>query len=66
MRLTDNIEHEKTWTRLQKGNIKRKTESLPIAAQNNAIRIMLKPESIIYNRKASVGYPEKDMKRLIT
>ena len=30
--------HEKTWTRLRKGNFKRETESLLIAAQNNAIR----------------------------
>ena len=30
--------HEKTWTWLRKGNFKRETESLLIAAQNNAIR----------------------------
>ena len=30
--------HEKTWTWLRKGNLKRETESLIIAAQNNAIR----------------------------
>ena len=28
----------KTWTWLRKGNLKRETESLLIAAQNNAIR----------------------------
>ena len=33
-----NISHQKTWTRLRKGNLKRKTESLLIKAQNNAIR----------------------------
>ena len=33
-----NISHEKTWTWLRKGNLKRETESLLIAAQNNAIR----------------------------
>ena len=33
-----NISHEKTWTWLRKGNFKRETESLLIAAQNNAIR----------------------------
>ena len=33
-----NISHEKTWMWLRKGNLKRKTESLLIAAQNNAIR----------------------------
>ena len=29
---------EKTWTWLRKGNLKRETESLPIAAQDNAKR----------------------------
>ena len=33
-----NISHDKTWTWLRKGNFKRETESLLIAAQNNAIR----------------------------
>ena len=37
-RLINNISHEKTWTWLIKGNFKRETESLLIAAQNNAIR----------------------------
>ena len=37
-RLTNNISNEKTWTWLRKGNFKRETESLLIAAQNNAIR----------------------------
>ena len=35
-RLINNISHDKTW--LRKGNFKRETESLLIAAQNNAIR----------------------------
>ena len=37
-RLINNISHKKTWTWLRKGNFKRETESLLIAAQNNAIR----------------------------
>ena len=37
-RLIYNISHEKTWTWLRKENFTRETESLPIAAQNNAIR----------------------------
>ena len=37
-RLTSVISHEKMWTWLRKGNIKRETESFLIAAQNNAIR----------------------------
>ena len=31
-----------TWTWLRKGSLKRETESLQIAAQNNAIRTMSK------------------------
>ena len=34
----NNISHQKTWTWLRKGNFKRETESLLIAAQDNAIR----------------------------
>ena len=37
-RRINNISHEKIWTWLRKGNFKRETESLLIAAQNNAIR----------------------------
>ena len=37
-RLIHNISHNKTWTRLKKGYFKRETESLLIAAQNNAVR----------------------------
>ena len=37
-RLICNIPHGKTWTWLRKVNLKRETESLLIAAQNNAIR----------------------------
>ena len=37
-RLINNMSHDKTWTWLRKGNFKRETESLLIAAQNNAIR----------------------------
>ena len=37
-RLINNISHDKTWTRLRKGNFKREKDSLPLAAQNSAIR----------------------------
>ena len=37
-RLINNISHDKTWTWLRKGNFKRETESLLMAAQNSAIR----------------------------
>ena len=37
-RLINNIPHDKNWTWQRKGNPERETESLLIAAQNNAIR----------------------------
>ena len=37
-RQINNISHQKTWTWLRKGSFKRETESLLIAAQDNAIR----------------------------
>ena len=37
-RLINNISHDKTWTWLRKGNFKRETESLLIAAQESFIR----------------------------
>ena len=37
-RLINNISHQKTWTWLRKGNLRRETEFLLIAAQDNAIR----------------------------
>ena len=37
-RLINDISHDKTWTWLRKGNLKRETESLQRAVQNNAIR----------------------------
>ena len=37
-RTSHKISHQKTWTWLRKGNLKRETESLLTAAQDNAIR----------------------------
>ena len=37
-RLINNISHDKTWTLLRKGNFKRETESLLMAAQNSTVR----------------------------
>ena len=37
-RLISNISYKKTWMWLRKGNLKRETESVQIAEQNNAIR----------------------------
>ena len=36
--LINNISHDKTWTWLRKGNFKRETETLRIAAQDSALR----------------------------
>ena len=55
---------EQTWTWLRKGNLKRETESFLIVAQNEG-PIILERKSIIRNRKASGGYEEEEMKRLI-
>ena len=43
-RQTTDISYEKTWIWLRKGNLKRKTLSLLIAAQNNAIKTLFKQE----------------------
>ena len=37
-RLINNISHDKTWTWLRKGKLKRDTKFLRLAARNNAIR----------------------------
>ena len=43
---TTEISHKKTWTLLGKGNLKRETESLLIATQNNIIRTNYVKEKI--------------------
>ena len=66
-RLINNISHEKTWTWLKKGNFKRKTESLLIAAQNNSTRTNhIKARINKTQLKANVGYVEIGMKPSIT
>ena len=53
-RLINNISNQKTFTWLRKGNLKRETESLLIAAQDNAIRtnhIKAKIDKSQQNRK---------------
>ena len=53
-RLINNISHEKKWTWLRKGDFKRETESLLMAAQNNAVRtnhIKARIEMTQQNRK---------------
>ena len=48
------IIHEKTWTWLRKGNFKRETESLLIAAQNNSMRtnhIKVRIDKMLQNSK---------------
>ena len=51
--LISNISHDKTWTRLRKGNFKRETESLLIAAQNNTIRTNHKKAGINKTKQSS-------------
>ena len=66
-RLINNISNNKTWTWLRKGNFKRETESLLIAAQNNVIRtIISKRELIRRNKIANVDYEVTEMKPSIT
>ena len=56
-RPTSEILHEKTWTGLKKGNLKREIEFLLIAAQNNAIKTnYVKAKKIRRHRIASLGY----------
>ena len=64
-RLINNISHNKTWTWLRKGNFKRETESLQIAAQNNAVRTNIKAR-IRRNKIANGGYAVTEMKPSIT
>ena len=52
-----NISHDKTWTWLRKGNFKRETESLLMAAQNNAI--------ITYHFKARIDKTQQNSKQII-
>ena len=53
-RLKNDISHEKTWTWLRKGNFIRETESLLIAAQNNAKRTN--------HIKAKIGKTQQNIK----
>ena len=61
------ISHEKTWTWLRRGNLKRETESLLIVAQNNAIRTNYIKAKIDNTQKiASVDYVMTKTKQFIT
>ncbi len=60
-RLKNKISHDKTWTGLRKGNFKRETESLQIAAQDSAIRT-----NHIKARIANVCHAVTETKRSIT
>ena len=66
-RLINNISHEKTWSLLRKGNFMKETESLLIAAQNNAIRTNHIKAGIDKTQHiANVGYVVIEMKLSIT
>ena len=56
-RLINSISHEKTWTWLRKGNLKRETESLLIEAQDNAMRTNhINARIDRRNKSVNVGY----------
>ena len=61
MRLLSDIYHEKTWKWLRKGDRKRETESLLIAAP-----IISKQELIRRNKTVNVGYVVTETKPSIT
>ena len=66
-RLINNVSHQKTWTWIRKGNLKRVTESLIIAAQDNAIRTNHIKARIDKTQKiANVGYVATETKPSIT
>ena len=66
-RLISNISHEKTRTWIRKGNLKKETESLLIAAQNNAIRTNHIKVRIDKTQKiANLGYVVIETKPSIT
>ena len=56
------IAHKMTWTHLRKGNFKIETESLLIAAQNNAIRTNYSKAKInnMWQNSKSRLYGERD------
>ena len=66
-RLVNNISHQKTWTWLRKGNLKRETESLLMAAQNSAISTNhINARIDRPNKIANTDYAVTEMKPSIT
>ena len=62
-RQIEEVAQEKTWTWLRKGNLKRETESLIIAAQNNAIRTnYIKPKSDKTQQNSNVDFVVIEMR----
>ena len=65
-RQINEISHEKTWTWLRKRNLKRETESLLIAAQNNVIRTNYLYVKAKIVKIVDMGYVVIEMKQSIT
>ena len=69
-RQTGEISRKKTWTWLRKGNLKRETKSLLIAAKNNAIRTNYVKAQINKTRQNSkcrlFGEREETIKNIIS
>ena len=65
-RLINNISHQKTWTWLRKGNLKRETVSLLIAAQDKAIRTNHIKARIRRSKAVNVRYAVTETKWSIT
>ena len=67
---TGEVSHEKTWTWLRNGTVKRETESIRIEAQNNAIRtkyVKTKLDKTQPNSKrSSCSYRDKTINHIIS
>ena len=59
VRILATLHHDKTWTWLRKGNIKRQTKSILIAAQNNAYYVQIFEKILIKKRHPTIKKKKK-------